>query len=841
MTMDTGALPVDRVALLYAEQVRHVYHASMAVYPATVIAAAIMAWILRDAKPVAWLGGWFIVTVVVSVLRARLVLTYRRKLPPAHEARPWARRFTVGAVAGGLCWGALGSVLLPAGDLALQLLVIFTLIGITTIALFVYAALRSVLLGFSIPIMLPLIVAVLAQSGSQHGAAAMLLILYFVLLLGVSYIAHDGIMSALAIRFENLELVEELRESNRRATDAIGELVAEVDARRRAQSRLLLMSGVTRALGGSDDADAATTAALQVIGESLGWACALAWRLDPSDRLLRCHAHWSEDRPEVVGFVEAVRERRRSTDHGGAGIVRQVITHGRAVWIEDLATLPDFARRRIAEAAGLRSALAFPVSLVREQFCIVECFSQSRRPQEPDVLQQLGELGSVIGQYLARKAIERDLAFVATHDTLTGLPNRSMFGERLSQAIARAGRHERTLALLFVDLDGFKPVNDLRGHATGDLLLREIADRLRECLREGDTVARQGGDEFVVLIEEYETEGRLVGVAQKVIDAVARPFDVDGTPVRVTASIGISTYPDDATDAETLLRQADAAMYRAKAHGRNGFQFHAPVTVDVLDPGDEGAALQQALARDEFVILYQPKFDLRTRGVTGAEALIRWRHPVRGLLDPRSFIPDAERSGLIVRIDEWMLRQVCRAMQGWIAAGIAPPRIAVNVSARQFDFDGLFNIVERALAESGLPPERLEIEVTETMFVRDMARGIETLRRLKAIGIRIAIDDFGVGYSSLAYLRRLPADGLKLDRAFVERVPAERHDAAIVKGIVDLAHTLGLSVIAEGVEFDAQILFLEAIGCDEAQGNALSAPLAGDVWRELLARHARAE
>jgi diguanylate cyclase (GGDEF)-like protein len=841
MTTDTGALPVDRVALIYAEQVRHVYHASMAVYPATVIAAAIMAWILRDAKPATWLVVWFVVTLVVSLLRARLVLAYRRTLPPAQEARLWARRFTVGAATGGLCWGTLGSVLLPAGDPALQLLVIFTLIGITTIALFVYAALRGVLLGFSIPIMLPLIVAVLAQSGAQHGAAGMLLILYFGLLLGVSYIAHDGLMKTLTIRFENVELVDELRDSNRRATEAIAGLTAEVEARRRAQSRLLLMSGVTRALADADDADAAMAAALRIIGESLGWSCALAWRIDPSDRLLRCIAAWSVESPDAAAFVEAVRGRRRSTDHGTAGIVRQVLTHGRAVWIEDLLSLPDFARRRFAEVAGLRSALAFPVSLEREQFCIVECFAGTRRAEEPEVLGLLAEVGSLIGQYFARKAIERDLAFVATHDTLTGLPNRAMFGERLSQAIARAGRHQRTLALLFVDLDGFKPVNDQRGHATGDRLLREIADRMRECLREGDTVARQGGDEFVVLIEEYESEGRLAGIAQKVIDAVARPFEDEGAPVRVTASIGISTYPDDATDAGTLLRQADAAMYRAKAHGKNGFQFHAPVTIDVLDPGDEGAALQQALARDEFVILYQPKFDLRTRGVTGAEALIRWRHPVRGLLDPRSFIPDAERSGLIVRIDEWMLRQVCRAMQGWIAAGIAPPRIAVNVSARQFDFDGLFNIVERALADSGLSPERLEIEVTETMFVRDMARGIETLRRLKAIGIRIAIDDFGVGYSSLAYLRRLPADGLKLDRAFVERVPAERHDAAIVRGIVDLAHTLGLAVIAEGVEFDAQILFLEAIGCDEAQGNALSAPLAGDVWRELLARRTRGE
>jgi len=426
------------------------------------------------------------------------------------------------------------------------------------------------------------------------------------------------------------------------------------------------------------------------------------------------------------------------------------------------------------------------------------------------------------------------LQHAATHDALTGLPNRVLLADRMSQAIARAARQEISFAVLVVDLDRFKAINDSLGHIAGDELLQEVARRLSSLLREDDTLARLGGDEFVLLIHEISTSEDAEVAARKVLSHVAQPIQLAGLDVHVSPSVGIALCPDDGVDSETLLQHADAAMYHAKKKGRNTFQFFAPaMNAFARERLELESGLRTALAQREFELHYQPKVDVATGRIESAEALIRWRHPKKGLIAPGGFIPLAEETGLIVPLGEMVLYEACRQASAWQDEGLHL-RMAVNLSARQFRQDGLIETVRGALSAARLEPRFLELELTESAVMQDAETSVQIMRRLSDLGVRISVDDFGTGYSSLSYLRRLPLDKLKIDRSFIREIVTSRDDAQIVRAIVSLAHSLHLKVIAEGVETQEQLTFLRSLGCDQYQGYLCSPPLPPMEFLTLL-------
>jgi len=415
-----------------------------------------------------------------------------------------------------------------------------------------------------------------------------------------------------------------------------------------------------------------------------------------------------------------------------------------------------------------------------------------------------------------RRRAEEKLRVVATHDPLTALPNRTLLHERLSHALAKAQRYGRQLAVLFIDLDRFKNVNDTLGHEAGDKLLQVAAQRVSNCLRDTDTMARQGGDEFVVLMDELSDLEPVAGVSQRILDSMADPFTVDGRELHLTASIGISVYPEDG---RALLKNADIAMYRAKEKGRNTYQFYSTqIDKHSVERLSLESDLRRALERNEFTLHYQPKVDIATGHISGLEALLRWQHPELGWIPPARFIPLAEESGLILPIGAWVLETACAQNRAWQRQGLRRMRVAVNLSPRQFAAESLPYDIKAALHESGLDATDLELEITESMVMNNPEQAVNSLRQLKDVGIHVAIDDFGTGYSSLAYLKRFPVDSVKVDRSFVEDIPDDLDSMAITQAVIAMAHSLRLKVVAEGVESEAQLAFLRSEGCDEMQG-----------------------
>ena len=435
----------------------------------------------------------------------------------------------------------------------------------------------------------------------------------------------------------------------------------------------------------------------------------------------------------------------------------------------------------------------------------------------------------------AARAMSLEMAHSAQHDFLTGLPNRMLLNDRISQAIALAPRHTSQVAVLFLDLDGFKHINDSLGHPVGDLLLRSVARRLVTCVRASDTVSRQGGDEFVVLLSEAEQWEDAAIVATRMLHAVAEAHSIDQRDLHITTSIGVSVYPDDGRDAETLIKNADTAMYQAKENGKQSFQFFKPaMNVRAVERQSIEESLRRALERDEFVLHYQPKVDLRTGAITGAEALLRWTHPERGLVSPAQFIPIAEDSGLILPIGRWVLRGACLQARRWVDEGLPAMTMAVNVSSmevRAEDFvTGLFEILD----DTGLDPASLELELTESVLMRHADSAASILQAVRERGVQVAVDDFGTGYSSLSYLRRFPIDALKIDQSFVSQISADGDDTSIVTAVISMARSLKLRVIAEGVETLEQLAFLQDLQCDEAQGYYFSRPVPAAQFARLL-------
>jgi diguanylate cyclase (GGDEF)-like protein len=425
--------------------------------------------------------------------------------------------------------------------------------------------------------------------------------------------------------------------------------------------------------------------------------------------------------------------------------------------------------------------------------------------------------------------------YLAYHDGLTGLPNRSMFSKVLNQSINEAQRYGRKLAVAFLDLDRFKQINDTLGHEAGDQLLKEVAVRLKGCVRSSDTVARLGGDEFVVLLPELEDEKYAAIVAQKILAAVARPFGLMGQEFRVTASIGICSYPQDGLDEQTLTKNADIAMYQAKAEGKNNFQFYSKkLNANSLERLTLESSLRHALERNEFRLYYQAKRDIASGRITGMEALLRWEHPDLGIVAPMRFIPIAEETGLIVPIGKWVLKTVCLQSISWQRQGLPALSIAVNMTARQFLDEQLLADVASLLTETGIDPHLLEIELNESLLIHNVERTIRILTGLKGLGVKIAVDDFGTGYSSLAMLQRFPLDTIKIDRSLMRDVFGTTDDTGLADAIIAMGKSLSLTVVAQGVETKEQAEHLRLHACDELQGFYFKRPLPVDEFTQLL-------
>jgi len=449
--------------------------------------------------------------------------------------------------------------------------------------------------------------------------------------------------------------------------------------------------------------------------------------------------------------------------------------------------------------------------------------------------------GEIVGTYGIAKDItdskqaQATINHLAYHDSLTELPNRRLFEDRLVEAIQEAEEQDQMLSVLFLDLDRFKIINDSMGHGFGDLMLQSVAQRLTACVREFDTVARMGGDEFTLLLPNIGTMETTTRIADQVLETFKEPLKIDGHELHITPSIGISVYPNDGQDAVTLMKNADTAMYRAKEQGKNNYQLYTPLmNTQVFKRLELERELRKALEREEFVLFYQPQISSSTGKIIGMEALIRWQHPERGLLSPFHFIPLAEETGLIVPIGEWVLRAACRQNKAWQDAGLPPLHVAVNLSMIQFQQKDLIETVVRVLQETGLHPQYLELEITESIAMHNTDYVIGKLNELVNLGVQISIDDFGTGFSSLNYLKKFPINKLKIDRSFITDITSDSDDALIVTAIIAMAHSLKLNVIVEGVETEAQRSYLPTLGCDEMQGYLFSAPVPPREFMKML-------
>lgn len=489
--------------------------------------------------------------------------------------------------------------------------------------------------------------------------------------------------------------------------------------------------------------------------------------------------------------------------------------------------------------------------IVSERDRAEEELKKYRNELEQMVEERTAELRSANDQLqqeiTERQRAEEQIHYLAYYDSLTGLPNRIFYKELLTRSLTYAQRYEQILAILFIDLDNFKRINDSLGHNLGDQLLQAFAAKLEKTVRNSDyvarsekneitdTVSRPGGDEFMLLLNEISQVQDAANIAGRLLNDLTKPFVLEGHEVIVTASMGISVYPFDGEDAESLLKNAEIAVHHAKGHGKNNYQFYTEsMNADVLERLTLENELHKALDRKELLLHFQPKIETRTGKITGVEALIRWNHPGRGLISPGQFIPVAEESGLIVPIGEWVLHTACLQCRAWCDAGFRQISVAVNLSSRQFEQPNLAETAVMALRDAGLATKYLVLEITESMIMQDPERAIVTLQEAKSMGIHVSIDDFGTGYSSLGYLRRFPLDSLKIDRSFVVNSTHNLNDAAIIKAIIALAHSLKLKVVAEGVETEEQEEFLRELDCDEMQGYLFSRPVTGEEIMELL-------
>jgi len=772
--------PVDAVR---EEQIRLLFRFSLVGYLATLLVVFILGAVLWEdlARPA--LFAWFAAISLITVGRYALYKMFVNQDPAPAQLVAWERRFLAGSFLTSLCWAAIATFLLPdSAHLAQRLTVVMLVTLLVTGAVGYYAPHPR---AFKISAFVGLVPFALSL-GFSGERVQMFLSGAILLLAGVLPYVHDklhlALVGSLAARQDKDTLAGELEVERARLQQANDALAEEMVGRLKAQQAELIAAQKLR---------------MHVERTPLA---VIEW-----DREHRVTA-WNPAAEAIFGFPAAEALGRRAPGFivppGGAEAVE-------SMWLE---------------LAETRDGTKVSLENVTRNGRTIQCEWYNTPLVDPGG--RIVGFASLVQDVTERLNTERTIHYMAHHDALTGLPNRRLMQDRLNQAIMQARRKQKHVAVLFLDLDRFKLLNDTLGHDTGDYILKDVARRLTSCVREVDTVSREGGDEFVVVLPDLERPENARIVADKILREFGKPVEIGGQDIHITTSIGISHYPNDATDVNHLLKHADSAMYQAKDSGRNTVRFYTSDLNYLLSRRLEvEGRLRKGIENEEFFLRYQPQVEVATGRIVGMEALLRWNDPVKGEVFPKDFISVAEELGLIVQLGEWAFRTACRQLKGWEAEGIRDVSVAVNISPRQFMSRRLVTSLLAIVREAGADPHRVEVEITETMVMRNLEQSIEILGQLRSVGMGVSIDDFGVGYSSLGQLSRLPATALKIDRSFVTNVPDDASSASIAEAIIAMARSLGLRVVAEGVETRAQLDFLRAHQCQTFQGYLFSKPL----------------
>ncbi len=806
MTNKGQDLTAEEKLWLRSKQVEVLYEQSWIGQMGSMASAVFLVVLFWTVTPRPVLVTWFVVFILLAALRLAITYRYYRSLPLPEQANDWLAWFIVGTVMSGTIWGSIIIVLAPDNSLVYTSFALLCTGALTAGAVAAYSVIMGAFLAFSFPALIPSGLYLLSKGEKVEVVIGCGTLMFFGFLLLNALRIHKTLLQGLRLQFENAQLIahlakekDHMKKLNEQLEQRVTERTADLS-----ESNVSLQKEISERKR-TEEALSQTAAVFENTTEG-------AMITDTKAKIIAINRAFTEitgyKQIDVVGKSPSLLDSDRHDELFYKAISDTIARTGR--WKGEI-----WKRRKTGEA--------FPLWLTINT-----------------VLNDQGRVThyvSVFSDITHFKESQKQLEQLAHHDPLTGLPNRLLFQARVEHALERARREGGRVAVLFFDLDHFKNINDSLGHPAGDRLLQAVTERLRDSVREEDTVARLGGDEFTLLLEELQEPKYAGVVAEKALQVLAKPFTLYGHEAYVTGSVGISLFPDDGQDVTTLLKNADSALYQAKAQGRNSYHFYTKeLTAVALERLALESSLRRGVAREEFTLYYQPQVDLFDGQVIGAEALVRWQHPERGLILPGEFIPLCESTGLIVMLGEWVLRTACAQAKRWQNEGLPPLRMAVNISSIQIARGQITHTVERVLEETGLEPCYIELEITESLIMQQTQQTLGILAALKAMGVMLAIDDFGTGYSSLSYLKRLPLHRLKIDKSFVRDIPKDPDDVAITRAVISLGDHLHLIVVAEGVETQAQMEFLRSNGCDEAQGYLYGPPLPAVEFAELVRR-----
>ena len=817
-----------------SEQVNLLFLHAVGVHLTTIGVIVLLAALFRELADVDAIKVWAGAFVVIEVVRLVAAMQFSNTHIVAEHASRWLRIFQAGNVLSATGWGAAGIVLFPTGSVVHQVLLAVVLVGAAAVAVPVLAAEYRSYLIFALFAIVPVALKLLFQPSPVAIITGAVSLVVAGMLAAVAWRVFSDTLEAFRTRFAYADMAEEF---DAEVTTRINaeDTLRRGERRGRKQSYVLLDLAKEDAIA-SGDLPRALTVVTEKAALAIKCTRVSVWFCDGDFSEFRCVHLYDNGYHDTAPGIRL-----------GSGPQSNLFRR--------LERMRTFA---VADARHDKRVRPFAMTYLapyRVSAMLGAPFRHGGKVRGVVVMEHVGlprhwtrderMFASSLSDFLSlalaasgRQQAQEQLRHLANYDRLTALPNRAMFHDRLSHALTKAQRSNREICLLFVDVDRFKSINDSLGHHTGDRVLRSIAKRLMRCVRKSDTVARLGGDEFTVILDELDDLDTVIAVCERILETVSEPLVLSENEITLTCSIGIAHYPNDGSDAETLLQNADTAMYRAKKNGRSGYEFFtADMHEQAMERLERESDLRKALQRNEFRLVYQPQVDVITGETVGLEALVRWQHPVRGLVSPQEFIPLAEETGLIPQIGEWVLREACRQAQEWRGQYHHRFHIAVNLSAGQFIMRNVPTLVKNVLAETGLPAESLLLEITESLAVGEAESTLVLLEDLKMLGCRLALDDFGTGNSSLSYLKRFPVDIIKIDRSFVRDLRLDAHDAAIAKATIGLARSLKLQVIAEGVENDAQMLWLQKEGCRMMQGYLFSPPLPADECGEWLTRN----